>query len=159
VGSHILEGFSVSGSFTFATGTPLTPSYQAAVADVARGTAGSLRPDRVPGVSLTTGGGSLKEWFNTAAFTAPTANSSGYVYGNASRNSIAGPGTIQNNMSLSKTMQMGDTRSMEIRATANNVFNTVQYSGVDTSLTSPTAGQVTSAGSMRAFQFTARFRF
>ena len=33
--SHILEGFSVSGSFTFATGTPLTPSYAAAVSSVA----------------------------------------------------------------------------------------------------------------------------
>jgi hypothetical protein len=157
--SHIFEGFSVSGSFTFATGTPLTPSYAAAVSDVARGTAGSLRPNRVPGVSITAGGGSQKEWFNTAAFTAPTANSAGYVYGNAARNSITGPGTIQNNMTLSKTMSLGDTRSMEFRATASNVFNTVQYSGVDTSVDSLTFGQVTSAGSMRAFQFMARFRF
>jgi hypothetical protein len=62
-------------------------------------------------------------------------------------------------MALSKTVGMGDTRSMEIRATINNVFNTVQYSGVDTNLTSPTGGQVTSAGAMRSFQFTARFRF
>ena len=44
-GSHILEGFSVSGSFTFATGTPLTPSYSAASPDVACGTAGTLRPN------------------------------------------------------------------------------------------------------------------
>jgi hypothetical protein len=152
--SHILEGFSVSGSFTFATGTPLTPSYQAAVEDVARGTAGSLRADRVQGVSLTAGAGSLKEWFNTAAFAKPSGS-----YGTASRNSIPGPGTIQNNMSLSKTMQLGETRSMEFRATANNVFNTVQYAGVDTNAASPTFGQVISAGSMRAFQFTARFRF
>jgi hypothetical protein len=35
----------------------------------------------------------------------------------------------------------------------------VQYLGVNTSLTAPTAGQVTSAGLMRQFQFTARFRF
>jgi outer membrane receptor protein involved in Fe transport len=62
-------------------------------------------------------------------------------------------------MALSKTMQLGETRSMEIRATANNVFNTVQYSSVDTNLTSPTAGQVISAAAMRTFQFTARFRF
>jgi len=48
---------------------------------------------------------------------------------------------------------------MEIRATASNVFNTVQYSGVDTNVTSPTFGQVISVGQMRAFQFTARFRF
>jgi hypothetical protein len=158
--SHVLEGLSISGSFTFATGTPLTPSYQATVADVTRGTAGTERPDRVPGSSLTAGGGSLRHWFNTAAFSAPAG-----IYGTASRNSIAGPGTIQNNMSLSKTMQLGDTRSMELRATANNVFNTVQYSGVGTMLYSGAEaarspfGQVTGAAAMRQFQFTARFRF
>jgi hypothetical protein len=63
-------------------------------------------------------------------------------------------------------MQLGETRSMEIRATADNVFNTVQYTGVDTTYaTSHDAsvangfGQVTSVGSMRSFQFMARFRF
>jgi hypothetical protein len=124
------------------------------VEDVARGTAGTLRPDRVPGASLATGGGSQLKWFNTAAFTAPTG-----PYGNASRNSIPGPGTVSNSMALSKTVQMGDTRSMEIRATASNVFNTVQYSGVDTNVVSTTFGQVISVGSMRSFQFTGRFRF
>jgi hypothetical protein len=62
-------------------------------------------------------------------------------------------------MALSKTMQLGDTRSMEMRATINNVFNTVQYSGVNSTLGTPQFGQVTSVGGMRAFQFTARFRF
>jgi len=160
-GAHILEGFSVSGSFTFATGEPLTPTYMASISNVECGTAGSGRPDRVPGVSLTAGGGSQKEWFNTAAFKEPSAVA-GYpcaVYGTASRNSIAGPGTISNNMALSKTMQMNDTRSLEMRATINNAFNTVQYSGVDTNVASPTFGQVTSAGAMRSFQFMARFRF
>lgn len=159
--SHIFEGFSVSGTFTFATGEPLTPVYQAALLDVARGTAGSLRPDRVPGVSLTAGGGSLKRWFNTAAFATPAG-----PYGTASRYSIPGPGTISNNMSLSKTMQLGETRSFEIRATADNVFNTVQYSGVNTTLFSGAGadlaqpfGQVDSVAAMRSFNFLARFRF
>ena len=153
-GSHILEGFSISGSFTFATGTPLTPRYQAAVADVTRGTAGTLRPDRDFSQSLTSGGGSQQRWFNTSAFQLPAGN-----YGTASRNSIPGPGTVQNNMSLAKTMQLGETRSMELRASANNVFNTVQYSGVDTTVDSPTFGKVISAASMRVFNFSARFRF
>ena len=159
--SHILEGFSASGSFTFATGTPLRPYYAAEVSSVACGTAGTLRPDLVPGASVTAGGGSLKRWFNPGAYQEPPSSSSFPcgVFGDTPRNSIAGPGTIQNNMSLSKTMQLGDTRSMEIRATINNVFNTVQYSGVDTNVASPSFGQVTSAGSMRSFQFTARFRF
>ena len=161
-GSHILEGFSVSGSFGFATGSYLTPSYTASSADVACGTAGSGRPDRVGGVPVTSGGGTLKQWFNPAAFTEPKAANPLYpcaVFGNAARDSIEGPGTITNNMSLSKTVQMGDTRSMEIRATAANAFNTVQYSGVGTSVTQPTFGQVTSAGAMRSFNFRAQFRF
>jgi trimeric autotransporter adhesin len=159
--SHILEGFSVSGNFTFATGTPLNPYYAAQVESVGCGTAGTLRPDRVPGVSVTEGGGALKHWFNTAAYTEP-APTSGYpceTFGNSPRNSVAGPGKIQNNMALSKTMQLGETRSMEIRATINNAFNTVQYSGVDTNVASPSFGQVISVGSMRSFQFMARFRF
>ena len=154
--SHILEGFSISGNFAFATGSPISPSYQAAVADVARGTTGTLRPDLVPGASITAGGGSLRKWFNTAAFAPPAG-----LYGTATRNSITGPGTISNSMALSKTMQLGDTRSWEFRATANNVFNIVQYSGVDTNVTSPTFGQITSTAieGMRSFQFTSRFRF
>lgn len=163
VASHILEGFSVSGTFTFATGFWLTPSYQAASEDVERGTAGTLRPDYVQGQSITAGGGSRERWFNTSAF---TGLQSGELYGTAARNSIEGPGTITNDMSLSKTMQLGDTRSFEIRATADNVFNTVQYSGVNTSLVSSadasrtsSFGQVISAAAMRSFQFTARFRF
>jgi trimeric autotransporter adhesin len=92
----------------------------------------ALRPD-LTGQSVTAGGGSLHQWFNTAAYSAPSNTPRILrLLWQRSRNSIAGPGTSQNNMSLSKTMQMGDTRSMEIRATINNVFNTVQYSGVGT---------------------------
>jgi hypothetical protein len=165
VGAHILEGFSVSGSFDFATGTWLSPSYAASVLTTNCGTGGAFRPDRVPNVSLTQGGGSLHQWFNIAAFRLPaeaTDASNPYpcgVFGTAARNSIEGPGTVSNNMALSKTMQMGDTRSMEIRATINNVFNTVQYSGVGTTVNSENFGQVTSVGGMRAFQFLARYRF
>ena len=159
VGSHILEGFSVSGAFTFATGEPLTPSYSASKESIACGTAGALRPN-LTGQPVTSGGGSLNQWFNPLAYSLPTATG-GYcnAFGDAPRNSIAGPGTVTNNMSLSKTMQMGDTRSMEIRATINNVFNTVQYAGVGTVEDQPRFGEVTSAGTMRNFQFTARFRF
>jgi hypothetical protein len=164
--AHVLEGFSVSGNFLFASGTPLTPTLQASVTDVAHGTTGTERPNRIQGVSLTQGGGRLQQWFNPAAFTPVTPDAAGNAFGNAARNSIPGPGKIQNNMSLSKTMGLGETRSMEIRATATNVFNTVQYAGVYTTLytglgaqQSSNFGQVSSAGTMRAFQFTARFRF
>ncbi len=157
-GSHILEGFSVSGSFTFASGTPLTPVFDAAETSVACGTGGTFRPN-LTGTPLNLSSG--RQWFNPAAFSEPASNRQFPcgVFGNAPRNFITGPGMVQNNMALSKTMQLGETRSLEIRATMNNAFNTVQYSGVDTNVASPTFGQVTSAGSMRSFQFTSRFRF
>ena len=158
-GSHILEGFSISGTYQFATGTWLSPSFTSSVASTACGTGGVMRPN-LTGQPVTAGGGTLHQWFNPAAYTAPT-NTPGYCdfFGNAPRNSIQGPGTVSNNMALSKTMQMGDTRSMEIRATINNVFNTVQYTGVGTTVNSQNFGEVTSVGAMRSFQFTARFRF
>ncbi len=159
VGSHILEGFSVSGTFRFATGTWLSPGFEPTAESVTCGNTSGLRPS-LTGQSVTAGGGSLRKWFNTAAYAAPT-NTSGFCdyFGSAPRDSIEGPGTVSNNMALSKTMQLGETRSLEIRATINNVFNTVQYSGVNTTYGSPTFGEVTSVGAMRSFQFMARFRF
>jgi hypothetical protein len=108
----------------------------------------------VPGVSLTAGGGSLDNWFNKNAFVAPAG-----TYGTASRFSIPGPGTVSLNASLSKTVRFSEQRTFEMRATSGNPLNTVQYSGVDTSLGSGTYGEVTSAGQMRTFTFTARFRY
>jgi trimeric autotransporter adhesin len=151
--AHSLSGISLSGTFTFATGEPLTPHYEAAVDDVARGSTGSLRPDLVPGVSLTAGG-SLDNWFNKNAFTTPAG-----TYGTASRYSIPGPGTISLSASLSKTVRFSETRTFEMRATASNPLNTVQYSGVDSTLGSGTYGQVTSAAAMRQFTLNARYRF
>jgi hypothetical protein len=162
-GSHILEGFSVSGTFTFATGSPLTPIFTAGTTSVACGTAGTFRPNLTGNtLDLSTG----RQWFNPGAFIEPPNPSTNPypcgVFGNTPRSFLMGPGIVQNNMALSKTMQLGETRSLEIRATINNVFNTVQYTGIDTNVQSPTFGQVTAAGSatsMRSFQFTSRFRF
>jgi trimeric autotransporter adhesin len=155
--SHGLANVSFSGTFAFATGSPLTPSFVADSADVARGSTGSLRPNRIPGVSLTAGGGTLNRWFNTDAFSTDFAP--GQVYGSASRYSIPGPGTLTFDASLSKTIRLGDTRSFEMRGTADNVLNTVQYSGVNTSLGSNAYGEVTSAAQMRTFVLLGRFRF
>jgi hypothetical protein len=147
------SGLSVSGTYDFATGKPLTPAYAAAVNDVSRGSTGSLRPDRVRGIPLRAGG-TLTQWFNPAAFAPPAE-----VYGTASRFSVPGPGTVSVNMSLSKTVRFAETRTFEMRATSTNIFNTVQYAGVDTTLGSATYGQVTSTANMRQFTFIARFRY
>lgn len=151
----ILDGFSVSGTFTFASGSYFTPSYASTIAQVASGGNYTLRPDRVFSQPIS-GPGSSALWFNSAAFTAPTSSSG---YGTASRNSIEGPGTVNVNMSLARTQSFGGTKSFEARATANNVFNTVQYSGINTVLNSATFGRVTSVASARQLTVQARYRF
>jgi hypothetical protein len=151
--SKALDGFSLSGDFTFATGTYFTPHYVSTVAETATGSNNSLRPDRVFSQPIR-GDGTILNWFNKSAFAAP-ANG----FGTASRGSIEGPGTVAVDASLSRTVPLGETRSFEARVTATNVFNTVQYSGIDTTLNSQTFGQVTSAAAMRRLTFLARYRF
>jgi hypothetical protein len=151
--SKALDGFSLSGDFTFATGTYYTPHYVSTVAETATGSNNSLRPDRVFSQPIAGAGTSL-DWFNRAAFVTP-ANG----FGTASRGSIEGPGIVAVDASLSRTVALGETRSFEARVTANNVFNTVQYSGIDTTLNSQTFGQVTSTAAMRRLTVLARYRF
>jgi hypothetical protein len=120
---------------------------------VSNGANNSVRADRNFSQPIH-GAGTILDWFNAAAFSAPAG-----AFGTASRNSIEGPGTIAVDGSLSRTISLGDTRSFEMRVTANNVFNTVQYSGIDTVYNSRTFGQVTSTASMRQMSFVARYRF
>jgi hypothetical protein len=101
------------------------------------------------------GAGKLKGFFNTAAFAAPASG----AYGTASQGSIEGPGTTSVSAALSKTVALGGTSSFEARVQATNVFNTVQYSGINTTENSPNFGQVTSAAGMRALLLVARYRF
>ncbi len=142
-----------SGTFTIASGTPLTPIVGGSISDVARGSNGSLRPNIVGPISV--GSPGIGQWFNIGAFQAPAAGQ----YGNAGRNIIIGPGTIVFNMSVAKTIPFHETRSLEFRMTANNVFNHPNYTGVDTNLNSPSFGQVISVGTMRTLLFSSRFRF
>jgi predicted nucleic acid-binding Zn ribbon protein len=152
--AKILDGYSVSGTFTFGSGHYLTPTYSNSTAEASSAGTFTQRPNRVLTQPLK-GSGTVKSWFNAAAFTAPGAGQ----YGTASQGSIEGPGTVSVNASLSRTVQLKGTNSFEARVSANNVFNTVQYSGINTNLSSFTFGQVTSAAAMRSLQVQARYRF
>ena len=144
-----------SGDWTIASGLPFTPRLLNTSCEVNGGTAGTLRPNLVPGQSISSSNSSIAEWFNTAAFIAPTTCS----YGNARRNSIIGPGSKVFDMAFTKIVPLKESRMLEFRAQATNIFNLVNYSSIDTSLNSPTFGRVTAVGGMRQFTMTARFRF
>jgi hypothetical protein len=145
-----------SGDWTIASGLPFTPRFLGAVCDVNGGTNGTLRPDLVPGQSISLPSRSIREWFNTAAFvTTPPCGG----YGNARRNSVIGPGSKVFDMAFTKIIPLKESRVLEFRAQATNIFNIPNYSSIDTTVNSPTFGRVTAAGAMRQFTITARFRF
>jgi len=151
--SHALDNFSLSGTFTFSTGSYFTPMYSGSQEQASSGNLFTLRPDRVFTQPIK-GAGTINDFFNKAAFVVPAGE-----YGTASRNSIEGPGQVLVNASLSRTITFGGTRSFEARVTASNVFNTVQYSGINTTENSANFGEVTSAAQMRTLLMQARYRF
>jgi hypothetical protein len=143
-----------SGDWSIESGMPFTARVLGSFTDVNRGTNGTLRAD-LTGQSSSLANPTVGEWFNTAAFVAPPAGQ----YGNAGRNTIIGPSTILFDMAMTKVIPMGEARILEVRGQATNVFNTPQFTVIDTTVNSPSFGRVTAAGNMRQMQLTLRYRF
>jgi len=166
--SHVFGGWQYYGDFTVASGLPFTVRVLGGALDISRGVSGSLRANVVAGQGFYVANPSTKEWFNIAAFCEPETATSGNPtcvnplgseFGDAGRNILEGPGQVLMDMSLNKTVTIKEYRSLDLRISANNVFNFVNYSGLGTTVNSINFGEVTSAGTMRRITFTARFRF
>ena len=153
-GQRMLGGFSFSGNVSLASGLPFSPRIFGNSSDINRGVTGSARPDVVPGASIQVSDPGIHEWFNVDAFSKPAG-----PFGDAGRNIIIGPGTIGFDMSLSRTIQVREMQSLDLRISASNVFNHANFTSIDTTLGSPTFGQVVGVGNMRKAQLTARYRF
>jgi len=169
--SHILDGWQWSGDFTIGSGFYFTPRVLGNSVDINRGVSGSLRAN-VTGAPVSLGNSTTREWFNTAAFCSPETsgsstpasgttcvNPSGTSFGDAGRNIIEGPGQVTFDMNLAKIITIKESRALELRFQAANVFNTAHFAGLNTVVNSFTFGEVTSVGSMRRVTLLARFRF
>jgi hypothetical protein len=160
--SHILGGWQWSGDFTIGSGLYFTPRVLGGALDIGRGVSGSLRANDVAGQSISISDPTTLKWFNTAAFCAPSAtciNPSGSAFGDSGRNIIEGPGQVSVDMSVNKTITIKESRSLDLRISANNVFNTVHFTAINTVVNSFTFGEVTGTGNMRRVSMVARFRF
>jgi trimeric autotransporter adhesin len=170
--SHILDGWQWSGDFTIGSGFYFTPRVLGNSLDIGRGVSGSLRANAT-GAPVSLGNPTTLEWFNTAAFCSPPSsfgssapasgatctNPNGSSFGDAGRNTIEGPGQITFNMNLAKIITIKESRALELRFQAANIFNTAHFTAINTVVNSLTYGEVTSAGSMRRVTMVARFRF
>jgi len=125
------------------------------------------RPNVVSGVPLNVGAG-LNDWFNTAAF-AGGCTTTAYVgnpscvplgtFGDASRDILHGPGTIQWDMSLTRAFRFTERYKMVLRSDFFNIMNHANWGNPATGLTSSTFGQITSFGSPRLIQINMKLFF
>lgn len=113
--------------------------------------------DRVPGVSVAApaGASNLKEYFNTAAF---TANALG-TFGNSGRNSMRGRGVWKWDMGILKTVPLTERVTFTLRGEAFNFLNRTQFSDPVSTLNNAKFGQTITAGDPRVLQISGRVTF
>lgn len=97
----------------------------------------------------------IAEWFNPKAFAIAPQD----VLGNAPRASFFGPGQNNWNLAVSRIFPIRERMDFRIRAEFYDAFNYPQWSGLNTSITSPAFGSVTSAMDPRTVQFSGRIQF
>jgi len=146
----LLREWSFQTKITAASGLPQTPIELAAVPGT--GVTGTIRPDLTGAPIYTAPHG---YFLNSAAYVAPPAGS----WGDARRNSIAGPSQFTLNASVGRTFRLHDRYNLDVRVDSTNLLNHVTYTAWNTTVTSPQFGLPSASNGMRSLQLTARLRY
>ena len=100
-------------------------------------------------------GRSTSQWFDTGPFqTAPQ-----FTLGTASRNPVRGPCDQNVDLTASRTLQLSDRTSIDVRAEAFNVTNTPPLGNPAVILGNADFGSITSAGEPRVYQLGIKLKF
>ncbi len=139
------------------TGFPMTISVFGDTANA--GTAVGENPIRanVTGAKVfPSGSRNATTWFNPAAFAAPPA----YTFGNASRNSVYGPGMETMDVGIVRDFQLGEKTQFEWRSEFFNVLNHTNLGTPNRFVNTSTFGSITEATTPgREIQLSARLSF
>ena len=158
------EGWSLSGTTRFSTGFPVTladDSDRSLLGTLGNGVNNELldTPQMTAGaLDINTNPRNGRPAFNTSLFASETLGQ----LGNAARRFFYGPGIDNFDMEISKTLPIAESRCVEIRVEAFNVFNHAQFYGpaaVDGEINDPNFGSVISAAAPRLLQLAVEFHF
>jgi trimeric autotransporter adhesin len=148
-----LAGWTLSGTFSATSGTPLT----AYVAGNLSNTAGlaAFGTSRAEATGLPIEGGN-NQYFNPAAFTTPPPGE----FGDAGRDTIPGLFQLAVNSSLNRAFRFGESRrQIQLRISATNALNHVTITSIGTTVNSATYGLPTAAQATRAVTVMLRYNF
>ncbi len=165
VAGKLIGGWEMSGLATASTGRPVNILVTRAAGDLPDGNRTNQRPDLAPGVSIyPSGGQTIYNWFNLAAFKVPAKG----TWGNLGRNNARGPGLYEIDLGLEKRTAVTEHTSLSFRAEAFNLFNHPIYASPFNNVSAPARfGQITSVlnsgvagtGTPRRLQFMLRLDF
>jgi hypothetical protein len=138
----VLGGWQVNAILEARGGTPL----------IIRGANNQAadRPDYLRSAKLPSGQRSEYRWFDTSAF----AQSPLYTFGNAPKTlpNVRGPGFQSVDVALIRNIQLRELATLQFRADAFNALNHTNLSLPNTTFTSASFGQITSARDARIMQ-------
>jgi hypothetical protein len=164
--NRLTEGWSIAGTTRFSSGFPVTlfdDSDNSLLGTLGNGINNYLldtpKYHGAP-LEINTNPRNGRPEFNNSpmAFTTETLGQ----LGNAPRRFFYGPGIANFDLTLSKQLRITESKSMEFRLEAFNVFNHAQFYGaaaVDGEVNDPHFGQVVSAAAPRLVQLAAKFNF
>jgi Carboxypeptidase regulatory-like domain len=130
----VLGGWKLNGVFTAFTGAPLQMSQD--ISNIATYDTSAV-PLHVTGIQYLGGGNNsagVPQWFNSTAF---VPNESSTLIGNINRTQswLRGPGLWQFDPSLARIFKLTERFKLEVRAEAENVFNTPHFQSINTGCT------------------------
>jgi len=148
-----LTGWTLSGTFSASSGTPLTARLAGNLSNTGGIAAFGNTRAQATGLPIEAPG---DPYFNLLAFTTPVAGQ----YGNAGRDTIPGLFNMAVTASLNRSFRFGDTRrSLQLRLSATNALNHVVITNIGTTVNSATYGLPTAASQTRVVTLFLRFGF
>jgi hypothetical protein len=153
IADEIVGGWQLTSTFVEQTGNPFTPTVSGANNSYAG--SGAWYPNKIGQPRLSHR--SINKWFNTAAFSVPTAG----TFGNNRRNDVYGPGMMTVDLSMGKTFNVyRDIYKFQLRIDATNALNHPVFGLPDSGIGGGGAGKITGTTlNGRNIQLGGRFSF
>jgi hypothetical protein len=146
-------GWRLSGIYKMSSGSPLGINIGD---DRALSGTDGQRPNQILGnVFEDRSAGPYEYYLNRDAFAMPALG----TYGNMGNNVIAGPGTWDFDMAISRVFNFRESDRLEFRAEAYNVTNSFRPTNPETDITSGQFGQLRGSRSPRIMQFALKYVF
>jgi len=152
-----LGGWRLTAINFLTSGTPVNLSYSPASAQQVSG-APTYRPDIIGDAKTPAASRTVQRWLNPDTVIAPAAVNR--PFGNAGRNTVRGPALYQLNLGLHKDFAITESKTLEFRMEAFNLFNTTNLGTPNANRSSGAFGSITGLTQpAREIQFALRFAF